>query len=49
MQESTDWILGWSEALDCHEQSDPLKARGHIVEIAPITLSDHVKAPPSDH
>lgn len=30
MQELADWILGWSEAVDCHEQSDPLKARGYI-------------------
>lgn len=34
------WKLdGWGEALDCHEQSDPLNAWGRIiVEIAPVAF-----------
>lgn len=39
LEKLADRILGWGEALDCHEQSDPLNAWGRIiVEIAPVAF-----------
>lgn len=38
-----DGILGWSEALDCHEQSDALNAAGYFVEIVPIAIERSCK------
>ena len=34
--QSADKILGWREALDCHEQIDPLNAQDSMMEIASI-------------
>ena len=33
-----DGILGWREALDCHEQIDTLNPRGSVIEITAVAL-----------
>lgn len=43
-EKNANRILGWSEALDRHEQSDPLNARGYIMQIAPIALERSCKS-----
>ena len=40
----TDLILGWSEALNCHEQSDTLNPIGSTIEIASIGLERSCKS-----